>query len=178
MKTPQTIHQNWGLPMNRIARKESKSQAKSAAQKARRREYVVKKALKKGNAFAAWAFGEPPSNDKRWRKRYDGTWQSLLDRSHRPLTPHPNQHTPEEETLIRKAFKEKFFRWGWPGVYDELVDNQCYTRGYWGMRKAAARMELTGEEAPKKPARKHDRRFPELKKPGEKSSGQTALNMI
>lgn len=59
--------------MNRIPRKESKSQAKSGAQKARRREHVVKKAIKKGNTFAAWAFGEPLSNVKRWRKRYDGT---------------------------------------------------------------------------------------------------------
>ncbi|MCL2106161.1 MAG: hypothetical protein FWH26_03745, partial [Oscillospiraceae bacterium] len=70
--------------MNRIARKESKSQAKRPAQKARRREHVVRKAQKKGNSFAAYVFGEPLSNVKRWRKRYDGTWQSLLDRSHRP----------------------------------------------------------------------------------------------
>ena len=35
----------------------------------------------------------------RWRKRYDGTLQSLADRSHRPHS-HPNQHTPEEIKLI------------------------------------------------------------------------------
>ena len=35
----------------------------------------------------------------RWRKRYDGTVQSLADRSHRPHS-HPNQHTPEEIKLI------------------------------------------------------------------------------
>lgn len=70
--------------------------------------------------------------------------------------------------MIRKAFKAKFFRWGWPGVYDELLDNHGYMRGYSGMRKAAARMKLTGEEPPKKLPRKHDRRFPELKTPGEK----------
>ena len=35
----------------------------------------------------------------RWRKRYDGTIQSLADRSHRPHS-HPNQHTPEEIKLI------------------------------------------------------------------------------
>ena len=32
----------------------------------------------------------------RWNKRYDGTKESLLPRSHRPLTPHPNAHTAEE----------------------------------------------------------------------------------
>jgi transposase InsO family protein len=33
-------------------------------------------------------------------KRYDGTLESLCDRSHRPRA-HPNQHTPEEIKLIR-----------------------------------------------------------------------------
>ena len=35
----------------------------------------------------------------RWRKRYDGTLQSLADKSHRPHS-HPNQHTPDELKLI------------------------------------------------------------------------------
>ena len=36
----------------------------------------------------------------RWLKRYNGTLQSLADKSHRPHA-HPNQHTEEELTLIR-----------------------------------------------------------------------------
>ncbi len=32
----------------------------------------------------------------RWNKKYDGTNESLIDKSHRPLTPHPNAHTDEE----------------------------------------------------------------------------------
>ena len=36
----------------------------------------------------------------RWMKRFDGTQQSLADRSHRPHS-HPKQHTPEELKLIR-----------------------------------------------------------------------------
>lgn len=35
----------------------------------------------------------------RWRKRYDGTLQSLADRSHRPHS-HPNQHKEDEIKLI------------------------------------------------------------------------------
>ncbi len=35
----------------------------------------------------------------RWKKRYDGTLESLADRSHRPRR-HPNEHTPEELKLI------------------------------------------------------------------------------
>ncbi|GHV17853.1 hypothetical protein FACS18949_14890 [Clostridia bacterium] len=52
------------------------------------------------------------SSVKRWSKRYDGTWQSLAEQSHRPKS-HPNQHTEAEETAILSAFKAKFFRYGW-----------------------------------------------------------------
>lgn len=37
----------------------------------------------------------------RWKKRYDGTWDSLREKSRRPHH-HPNQHTPEEIDLIRR----------------------------------------------------------------------------
>ena len=37
----------------------------------------------------------------RWNKKYDGTKESLSDRSHKPLTPHPNSHTEEELGWIR-----------------------------------------------------------------------------
>lgn len=30
----------------------------------------------------------------RWNKQYDGTKESLLPRSHKPHTVHPNAHTP------------------------------------------------------------------------------------
>ena len=36
----------------------------------------------------------------RWQRRYDGTWESLKDRLHRPKS-HPNQHTDAELKLIR-----------------------------------------------------------------------------
>lgn len=36
----------------------------------------------------------------RWKRRYDGTIESLRDRSRRPHH-HPNQHTPEEIKLIQ-----------------------------------------------------------------------------
>lgn len=34
----------------------------------------------------------------RWNKRFDGTKESLKDRSHRPLTPHPKSYTQQELT--------------------------------------------------------------------------------
>ena len=41
----------------------------------------------------------------RWNKRYDGSRESLLDRSHRPITPHPNAHTEQELTWIRNLWR-------------------------------------------------------------------------
>ena len=37
----------------------------------------------------------------RWNKLYDGTRESLLPKSHRPKTQHPNAHTEEELNWIK-----------------------------------------------------------------------------
>lgn len=133
-------------------------------QKARNRQSVVKVALRKGKAFAARKYGVSLSSVKRWCKRYDGTWQSLREKSHRPHS-HPKQHTPEEEQLIRDAFPLKFYRYGWDGVFQE-VKAHGYSRSFSGMVYAAKRLGLA--EAAKKKTRKHDHRYPELTQPGEK----------
>ena len=41
----------------------------------------------------------------RWNKKFDGTRESLIDKSHRPLTPHPNAHTDEELKWIKDYLK-------------------------------------------------------------------------
>lgn len=37
----------------------------------------------------------------RWNKQYDGTMESLIPKSHKPFTPHPNAHTEQELKWIR-----------------------------------------------------------------------------
>jgi len=32
----------------------------------------------------------------RWNSKFDGTKESLIDKSHKPHTPHPNSHTEQE----------------------------------------------------------------------------------
>lgn len=139
---------------------------KRIAQEARRRQGVVEYAKKHGKSRAARQYGVSLSSVKRWYKRYDGTWQSLQERSHRPHS-HPKQHTPEEETAIREAFNKKYMRYGWDGVYVELKEEHGYTRSYGGMYHAATRMGLGWGKKRKRPSRKA-RRYPELAKPGEK----------
>lgn len=41
----------------------------------------------------------------RWNKRFNGTKESLKDKSHRPLTPHPKAHTEQEMTWIKNCIQ-------------------------------------------------------------------------
>lgn len=41
----------------------------------------------------------------RWNKKFNGTKESLIDKSHKPLTPHPNAHTPEEVKWIKDLIR-------------------------------------------------------------------------
>ena len=135
-------------------------------QEARKRQAVVELAKRKGKSLASRIYGVSLSSVKRWCKRYNGTWQSLAERSHRPHS-HPSRQTEAEEIIIRAAFKAKHFRYGWDGVFDEAVE-KGYRRSLSGMIYAARRMGLTQKVKEKKPPRRNDRRYPELLTPGEK----------
>ena len=63
------------------------------------RQALILYAQKKGVTKAAIRYRTNRQYVYRWLKRYDGTLESLADRSHRPHS-HPNQHTPEELKLI------------------------------------------------------------------------------
>ena len=68
-------------------------------QTARYRQSLINYAKKHGVTKAAVRYRTNRQYIYRWMKRYDGTLQSLADKSHRPHH-HPNQHTPEELKLI------------------------------------------------------------------------------
>lgn len=42
----------------------------------------------------------------RWLKKYNGTTESLVDKSHKPKTPHPNSHTIIEITNIKNLLRK------------------------------------------------------------------------
>lgn len=63
------------------------------------RQALIKYSLTHGVTKAAIRYKVNRQYVYRWRKRYDGTLQSLADKSHRPHH-HPNEHTPEELKLI------------------------------------------------------------------------------
>ena len=63
------------------------------------RQSLIRYAQKNGVTAAAIRYRTYRQYIYRWMKRYDGTLQSLEDRSHRPHS-HPKQHQPEEIKLI------------------------------------------------------------------------------
>ena len=65
----------------------------------RYRQALIEYSFKHGVTKAAIRYKVNRQYVYRWRNRYDGTLQSLADKSHRPLS-HPNQHTPDELKLI------------------------------------------------------------------------------
>lgn len=66
----------------------------------RRRQAIILWSEKHGVTSASRRYNVSRQLIYRWKKRYDGTLESLQDRSHRPHS-HPNQHTEEELCLIR-----------------------------------------------------------------------------
>lgn len=51
--------------------------------------------------YVCRAYKISKSSLMRWNKRYDGTRESLMPKSHRPHTPHPNSHTEQEIKWIK-----------------------------------------------------------------------------
>lgn len=139
---------------------------KIITQEAKKRQQVVEWSRKRGQSHAARQYGVSLSSVKRWNKRYDGTWQSLAERSHRPKS-HPKQHTKAEEKWIITAFELSYERYGFDGVYDELVDKYGYKRSAGGLHHAMKRMGLLSQKKPKKKGRK-PQPFPPVTMPGEK----------
>ena len=77
---------------------------KTIRQRAFFRQRVLKE-VANGRSVASTArlYGLSRTSIYRWRGRYDGTVESLYERSHRPHS-HPNQHTTEELQLIRRVW--------------------------------------------------------------------------
>ena len=71
----------------------------------RRRQALILWVQKYGATSAARRYNVSRQLIYRWMKRYDGTLESLKDRSHCPKS-HPNQHTDEEIRLITDMRKK------------------------------------------------------------------------
>ena len=75
----------------------------------------------------------------RWNKSFDGTRESLLPKSHRPHTPHPNAHTEEEIKWIRDYCRRT------PSIsicelYGKLREDKGYSRNPGSLYRVLVRL--------------------------------------
>jgi transposase InsO family protein len=150
--------------MKSIAQITKKKQVSEEKKRSKKKERIVKYAVKHGKSKASRQYQESLSNIKRWCKQYDGTWQSLMNKSRRPHS-HPKQHTLFEETDITEVWKKHGCK-GTDYVFCVLVKDYGYTRTLSGLFHALRRLGLIYK--PKGKGRRNYRQFSLCETPGEK----------
>ena len=113
----------------------------SLASKAHFRQRVIKYAEKHGVTKASDRFRVCRNAIYEWKARYDGSWKSLMDRSHRPHH-HPAEHTQEEYDLIRRYWyrnkDDRMILW-------MKIREKGYKRSYKSMCRALKRLAINIE---------------------------------
>ena len=100
----------------------------------------------------------------KWLKRYDGTLQSLVERSRRPHRS-PRAHTAEEVRQIRRLAKKH--RWeDLILAYQEMQEKYGYTRSYGGFKRIVAK--LKDVKGNKKRKRRKNKPYQRAEYPGQK----------
>jgi transposase-like protein len=133
----------------------------SIASEARYRQRVVKYSHKHGVTQAGIRFHRSRQAIYEWRVKWDGSWKSLVERSHRPHS-HPKQHTEEEKELVLRHYArnkdDRILLW-------QTLREKGYTRQYNSMNRALARW--IGEEK-RKEAKKQPKPYQRADYPGQK----------
>ena len=99
----------------------------------------------------------------KWYKRWDGTWGSLVERSHRPHHS-PRAHTEAELRLIRRLAKKH----RWTDIllaYQEALE-KGYTRSYGGFKRMVRK--LFEEKGNKKRRKRKNKPYQRAEYPGQK----------
>lgn len=94
----------------------------------------------------------------RWNKRYDGTRDSLVSRSHRPHSPHPNAHTYQELKWIQDYHRRN------PNIsicelYGKLKEDKGYTRSPGSLYRVFVRLGYRKQVPSTKRQQKHDKKY-------------------
>ncbi|MDD2628005.1 MAG: DDE-type integrase/transposase/recombinase [Clostridia bacterium] len=136
----------------------------SITQKVKYKQSVVKFSYKYGVKRTAIKFNECERTIYRWRKRYDGTLESLVDKSRKPHY-HPNQHTIEEIKLIKK-YKANSKKTGLV-IFWVKLRRAGYTRTIQGLYHVMRNLGIY-EKAPSKKKTYEPIEWEEIKYPGQK----------
>ena len=135
------------------------------AQEAHARQRFLEYYLKHGNGTeAAIRYKISRKTLYKWLKRYDGTWESLMEKSRRPHRS-PRAHTPEEIRQIRRLVKKH--RWeDLILAYQELREKYGYTRSYGGFKRIVARLKAGKGNKRRKPRK--NKPYQRAEYPGQK----------
>jgi len=139
------------LPMNSIT------------QDVRYKQSVIKYSFKHGVTKAAIKHKQHRKTIYRWIEKYDGTLESLKDKSRRPNS-HPNQHTEEEIKLI-KDMKKKNKETGL-FVFWVKLKRRGYTRRIESLYRVMVRHEIYERVTVKK--KYVPQKYEEMKYPGQR----------
>ena len=94
----------------------------------------------------------------RWNKLYDGTRDSLMPKSHRPLSPHPNSHTKEELKWICDYHRRN------PNIsvselYGKLREKKAYKRHPGSLYRVFVRLGFRKKVPSTKKKAKHTKKY-------------------
>ena len=117
----------------------------SITQDMRYRLSLIKYAERYGVTKAAIKYKTNRQYIYRWKARYDGSWDSLRDRSRRPHS-HPNQHTPEELKLIRDM-RRRNPHTGLVVFWVKLTQ-RGYSRSITGLWRVLKRLDMAPQKLP------------------------------
>lgn len=117
--------------------------------------------------YAARKYHVGKSSVYRWKNQYDGTEASLMDKSHKPHTPHPNAHTEEEIKWIKDYIRRN------PDIsicelYGKLRENKGYSRNPASLYKVCRRLGYFKKPESTKKASKHNKHYDTPKQIGIK----------
>lgn len=103
----------------------------------------------------------------RWNKLYDGTKESLLPKSHKPLSKHPNAHTEQELKWICDYHRRN------PNIsicelYGKLRENKAYSRHPGSLYRVFVRLGFRKKVESTKKKSKHNGKYDTPDSIGEK----------
>lgn len=126
---------------------------------------VVKDAMKSGNICeTARLHRVHRQSIYRWLSRYDGTLESLMDRSKRPHS-HPSQHTEKERRMVLRVYHHNK-RLGLVCLWVHLKQNHSYKRSIASLYRLLRREGAI--PAPSKKRRRKSKPYEPILVPGER----------
>lgn len=132
----------------------------SITSEARFRQRVIRYAEKHGVTAAGIRHRRSRQAIYEWRRKYDGSWKSLVDKSHRPHS-HPKAHSEAEKSLIIRHWnrnKEDLI------VLWDTIRKKGYTRTYNSMCRVLRKMV----EAETKLKKRKPKPYKKAEYPGQK----------